>query len=179
MVIIALIITAVSLMGADGCVTPASSDSTQQEQQEVLLKEATAETGMPAIKNFRERKLMKDILELRDQADLCTYVYLDNQMPKVTPGRTALGGKLTYIGTAIGYGLPYATQYTNPSKIVYNSNATVGAWQVLPQADPNDLFSPASAAGTWLMLKDPHGKDVKPLYCEPNVLVSPYKFDFD
>jgi hypothetical protein len=33
---------------------------------------------------------------------------------------------------------------------------------VTPQADPNGLFSPASAEGTWILLKDPNGKDVCP-----------------
>jgi len=39
-----------------------SSDEVQQRQQEQVLKEGTAQTGMPAIKNFREKKLLKDIL---------------------------------------------------------------------------------------------------------------------
>ena len=56
------------LMGVVGC--EQTSDEIQHDQQEKLLKEGTAQTGMPAIKNFRERKLVKDILELRDQDDL-------------------------------------------------------------------------------------------------------------
>jgi hypothetical protein len=49
-----------------GCEPQKTSDSIQRAQQEVLLKEATASVGMPAIHNFRERKILKDILELRD-----------------------------------------------------------------------------------------------------------------
>ena len=36
-----------------------SSDGKQRQQQERLLAEGTAQTGLPAIKNFRERKLLK------------------------------------------------------------------------------------------------------------------------
>jgi hypothetical protein len=131
---------------------------------------------MPAIKNFRERKILKDILELRDQEGLVTYSYLENMVPQVQPGRTALGGKLTYFGETIGYGIPYATQYTNPQKIEYHSNSGYG---VIAQADPNGLFSPASAEGTWLLMKDPNGKDVLPIYVEPRVVVSPFKLKMD
>ena len=140
-----------------------SSDSIQQEAQEKLLNEGTAQTGMPAIKNFRERKMLKDILELRDQEGLTTYAYLYNEMT----------GKLVFFGECIGYGMPYSTQYTNPEKV----DRSFGNYFTLPQADPNGLFSPASAEGTWLLLKDPNSKSVKPVYVEPRVVVSPFKLE--
>jgi len=135
-----------------------SSDDIQKEQQEKLLKEGSAQTGMPAIKNFRERKMLKDILELRDQEGLVTYTYIFCEMT----------GKFTFLGQTVGYGIPYATQYTNPQKSEYSTLA-------LPQADPNGLFSPASAEGTWVLMKDPGGPDVKPVYVEPRIFVSPFK----
>ena len=60
------------IIGIAGCGPDMSqtSDQKQQQQQEQILKEGTAQTGMPNIKNFRERKLMKDILEMRDQNGL-------------------------------------------------------------------------------------------------------------
>jgi hypothetical protein len=130
------------------------------EQQEILLKEAAAQTGMPAIANFRERKLLKDIIELRDQNGLVTYTYVWNEF----------NGKMVFFCDSIGYGIPYATQYTSPEKMVgYNS-----APAVVPQADPNGLFSPASAEGTWVMCKNPNGKEVRPVYVEPRIIVSPF-----
>ena len=39
-----------------------NSDEVQRKQQEIILSEGTAQTGMPAIKNFRERKLLKEII---------------------------------------------------------------------------------------------------------------------
>jgi hypothetical protein len=116
---------------------------------------------MPAIKNFRERKLLKDILELRDQNGLVTYTYVFSEMTATW----------TFFCNSVGYGVPYATQYTNPERFEYNVNGPV----TLPQADPTGLFSPASAEGTWVMCKDPSGKDVKPVYVEPRIIVSPFK----
>ena len=135
-----------------------SSDSIQREQQEVLLAEGTAQIGMPAIKNFRERKLLKDILEMRDQTGLVTYTYVWNEF----------NGKLVFLCDSIGYAIPYATQFTNPQKRVYGD-------AVLPQADPNGLFSPSSAEGTWVLCKNPEGKDVRPTYIEPRIVVSQFK----
>lgn len=136
------------------------------------MKEGTAQTGMPSIKNFRERKILKDIIELRDQEGLVTYTYVENMVPSVIKGHTALGGKFTYLGQSIGYGLPYATQYTNPERY-----ETQGA--TLPQADPNGLFSPSSAEGTWILMKNPNGSNTVPIYVESRVLVSPFKLEMD
>ena len=158
-----------------GCGDENQSDRVQQEQQEKILAEGTSQIGMPGIKNFRERKILKDILELRDQDGMITYTYLENEIPKAILGITARGGKLTYFGETIGYGIPYATQFTNPEKITYRH----GNIFVLPQADPNGLFSPSSAAGTWVLMKDPNGDKTLPVYIEPNIVVLPFKFPFD
>lgn len=154
-------------LGADGggCDGKKSSDQVQQEQQETLLKEGTSQIGMPAIKNFRERKLLKDILEMRDQENLTTYTYIFAENT----------GKLIFLGRSIGFGIPYATQFTNPQKIEVSSDAS-SAPNVripIPQADPNGLFSPSSAEGTWIMLLGPDNQ-VHPVYIEPRVIVSPF-----
>ena len=134
-----------------------TSDQKQHDQQEQILQEGTAQTGMPSIKNFRERKLLKDILEMRDQDGLVTYTYLFAENT----------GKVCFLGDTIGYGIPYATQYTNPQKDSYHGS--------LPQADPNGLFSPAAAEGTWVMMKDPNGKTVRPQYIEPRIMTFTFK----
>ncbi len=139
-----------------------TSDQKQQAAQEKILDEGTSQVGMPGITHFRERKILKDIYELRDQSDYSTFTYLYNEFT----------GKKVFFCNSIGYAIPYATQFTNPSKIVQSS---MGSYQtVLPQADPNGLFSPASADGTWVMCKDPHGDSVKPVYVEPKVITSPF-----
>lgn len=145
---------------SEGCLS-SSSDDIQRKQQEVILKEGVSQVGIPAIKNFRERKLLKDILELRDQDNLVTYTYVFNE----------LQGKLIYLGETIGYGIPYATQYSNPVKYEQTGNGPV----VINQADPNGLFSPQSAEGTWVLMKDPNSGKVSPVYVEPRIIVSPFK----
>ena len=144
-----------------GCTYTPTSDQVQTHQQETILKELSAQTGMPAIKNARERKLLKDILELRDQEGLVTYTYLIAEY----------SGELRFLCSSVGYGIPAATQYTSPQRLDY----TGAHYQPMPQADPNGLFSPSSAEGTWVMCKDPVGKDVRPVYVEPRIIVSPFK----
>ncbi len=139
-----------------------SSDQIQARQQEVILQEGTSAIGMPAIKNFREKRLLKDIFELRDQAALTTFTYL-----------VGMQGNLVFLCNSIGFGIPYATQFTNPQKVAYERSQT-GVLS-LPQADPNGLFSPASADGTWVMCKNPHGTEVRPVFIEPRVVVSPFE----
>lgn len=169
-----LIVALATLFLIVGCDAP-TSDDTQRQQQEKILAEGTSQIGMPAIKNFRERKMAKDILELRDQEGLITYTYMENMNPTPIKGKTALGGKLTYVGESVGYGLPYATQFTNPQKVDRSSSS----YAVIAQADPNGLFSPASAEGTWVLLKDPNGVTTKPVYIEPRIVVSPFKLPAD
>lgn len=148
-----------------------SSDEVQRQQQEVLLQEGTSKVGMPNIVNFRERKMLKEILELRDQAGFATYTYVWNEMT----------GKKIFFCHSIGYGIPYATQFTSPQKLERqsinwgNGNGYGNYVNVMPQADPNGLFSPAAAEGTWVLCKNPKGDDVKPVYIEPRIIVSPFE----
>jgi hypothetical protein len=156
---------ALGLMTACDEPSSPSSDQKQQAQQEQILQQGTQTVGMPNIKNFREKKLLKDILELRDQDGLVTYTYVWCEMQ----------GKYRYLGQSIGYGIPYATQFTNPQKIAEKNTYQSGSYAILPQADPNGLFSPSAAEGTWVMMKDPGSDKVLPLYIENRVLVSPFK----
>jgi hypothetical protein len=147
----ALLLGTVALEGCD----PPTSDQVQQSQQESILQQGTSAVGMPAIKNFRERRLFKDILEMRDQGDLSTFTYTYSEVT----------GKFSFLCNSIGFPLPYATQFTNPQKTECNASR---CYQ-LPQADPNGLFSPAAADGTWVMCKDPTKPRVVPTYVEPKV----------
>lgn len=177
-VILFVILSAIVVLSVIGCdPAPQSSDEVQKDQQETMLLEATKAVGMPAIKNFRERRIMKDIQELCDQDGLVTYSYMENGISKIVPGKTALAGKLTYMGQTVGYPIPYSTQYTNPEKVEYHGSSY--GWVTLPQADPNGLFKPTSAEGTWVLMKDPHGSEVKPVYCEPKIIAYPFKLPFD
>lgn len=184
-----LVMVTLSILIMVGCDSPQSlkleeSDKQQNKQQEVLLKESVSQIGMPGIKNFREKKMMKTILELRDQEGLVTYTYLENMIPTIIKGKTALGGKLTFFGKTVGYGLPYATQFTNPTKVEWKEGfCTQGVWggsAVTAQADPNGLFSPASAEGTWVLMKNPdNDSETLPIYIESKIVVSPFRLKKD
>ena len=135
--------------------------SLERKKQAELSLQSVQQVGMPAIVNFAEKRMMKDIIELRDQNVATTTYTID------------MSGKLHKLCTSVGYGLPYATQFTSPQSM---QNDGAGHWSLLPQADPNGLYSPASADGTWVLCVDPKGKP-RPVFIEPRVIVSPFSLD--
>jgi hypothetical protein len=141
-----------------------TADNEARKQQELLQTQAMNSIGMPAIKNFAERRLLKQIYELRDQ-NIATYTYLVGLDGKV-------GQKLC---NSVGFGIPAATQFTSPQRVARANETPEHGNVVLPQADPNTLFSPASAEGTWVLCLDPETNKPVPLYVEPRVVVSPFK----
>jgi len=153
------------LLSNSGCEPQQSSNTELAAKQEELMQEANRQVGIPAIKNYQERKLMKMIFELRDQENLICYCYLANEIN---------GSIGQFVGKCLGYGLPYATQYTNPEVDIYSTTSS-SVHHNLPQADPNGLFMPSSAEGTWVMLIDPSTNEPHPVYFEPRVIISPFK----
>ena len=129
------------------------------------MQEANRQVGMPAISNFQERKLMKMILELRDQENLVCHAYLVNTM-------TGQVGQ--YLGKCIGFGLPYSVQYTSPQKNLDNGGYQGMSDTIMPQPDPNGLFMPEGLSATWLMLINPKTGEPHPVYVEPQIVVSPF-----
>lgn len=156
-----LIVGLLTIGGLTGCDTVKSNDRKQAEQTEQLQEQASAKLGMPNIKNFYEKQVLKQVMEACDNSNLITYAYLQNGMT----------GKLEYLGEAMGYGVPYGTEYTNPEYKPYGSYQETP----LPQADPNGLWKATNVNATWLMLIDPVSKQAKPIYCEPSLVVSQFK----
>lgn len=144
-----------------GCASEKGPDADKRQAAETKqrLAEADRQVGMPDITRFTERKLARDILELRDK-EITTYTYIVD-----------MHGKKHLLGESIGFGLPYSVQYTNPERWTYNPH---GPNYKLPQADPNGLFMPDGLAATWIMLKGDDG-EVHPVYVEPEIIVSPFK----
>lgn len=134
----------------------------QTKATEQIMNEAMRQVGMPNIRNFWQRKLMKMIYEIADQSNVVTYAYTFNQMT----------GKFLYIGRAVGFGVPFSAQYTNPMRIV---DDPFGNWdaggKVIPQPDPNGLYMPTSSSATWIILIDEDGK-FNLVYMEPLLTVS-------
>lgn len=149
-------------VGLAGCnEAKPSSDQVQRQAQEALSQQGNMSVGMPAITRFAEKRMMKDILEMRDKMHP-TYTYLVNEM------NGAIGEKVC---DSLGYGLSGATQYTNPQRIASYNDLSAHGVVTLPQADPNGLFSPSSTEGTWVMCKVPGSDSIMPQYIEPRVIV--------
>jgi hypothetical protein len=149
------------------CDVGSSSKTAEEKQSETtkqLLDQVNNKLGMPNIKTFQQKKLMKMIYELCDREDLLCYAYL----------QSALSGKLIFVGRCYGFGVPFSAQYTNP-QVVEKGGFGEGRWgTAIPQADPNGLYMPSSSSATWLMMVDPETKEARPVYFEPTITVSPF-----
>ena len=156
-----ILILCLVCLSMTACEYTESTATTEAKKQELATRQANMTVGMPAITNFQEKRILKNILELRDQ-QIKTITYTQD-----------LNAKLHKLCDSIGYGIPYATQYTNPQVDTYYQSAS-SVHVTLPQADPNGLYSPAAADGTWVMCLNPETKDLAPVYVEPHVIVSPF-----
>lgn len=174
--VFSLIVVAFLFMGMDSCgekkAAKDSADAVQAQQTKNMLSEAQRQVGMPNIVNWQQRKLMKMIYELCDKEDLICYAYIKSDYQ----------GKLFFIGKCVGFGIPFSAQFTNPNRIWdleidgggVNKCEDNGEIQVIPQADPNGLFMPTSSSATWLMMVDPETNEPRPVYIEPEIVVSPF-----
>jgi len=153
------LIIVVAVLALVACDQQSSADNQQRQQQEQLARQGNMTVGMPSITRFAEKKALKDIYELRDRmTPTITYV-MD------------MNGNLHKRCDSLGYGIPYATEYTNPQKIEESGNNGITS---IDQADPNGLFSPASAEGTWVLCVNPQTKQADPVYIEDRIEVSPF-----
>lgn len=143
------------------CDSTPNSDEIMSYRQETILMQAVEKIGMPAIKNFRELRMANRILEERDQT-LATWTYLWSDYHRC----------FTFIETSVAYPIPYSTQRTSPQKV----SSGTGYYMSMPQADPNGLFSPASAEGTFVEMNNPTKTNQTGLvYSEPRLFVTPYE----
>lgn len=146
-----------------GCEITPTTDTKETEKQNVLTAQAAAQVGMPSITRFTEKKMVRYLYELRDDPNLINYCYTFSEVT----------GKMTLIGRCIGYGIPYSTQFSNPEKDIYATTSS-SVHHNLPQSEPNGLFMPTSAEGTWIMLINPQTQKPTAVYIEPKVIVSPF-----
>jgi hypothetical protein len=162
---LALILPLIAVLTACGPNVP-TANQIERRKQEELSKQGVETVGFPAITNFAEKRMMKDIIELRDKMQP-TYTYIMD-----------MNGRPHKVCDSLGYGLPYATQYTNPqARQAGNLSDGTRTSDVLAQADPNGLYSPASADGTWILCLNPKTKKAEPQYIEPRVLIMTYPME--
>lgn len=160
---IVLVLVMMSVMAVSECgEQSANIDKKQAAQTQMVQSRLDAKVGMPSIVNGTEKRMAKELYELRDQADLITYTYMFNEMT----------GRLTFLGMSEGYGLPASVQYSNPEKEVYKSYDS--GVSTIPQAEPNGLFMPEGLSATWVKLLDPSSGKTTAVYIEPLITVSTF-----
>lgn len=146
-----------------GCNYETPSDAQQRASQEALSQQSNAQVGMPGIANFTEKKIVRKLYELRDSS-IATFTYMPD-----------FQGRLWHVCDSIGYGLPYGVQFSNPEKLGYSQ---AGTPMKFPQSEPNGLFMPPTAEGSWIICaSEKHKGDFEPMYVEPRVIVSPFRLN--
>lgn len=146
-----------------GCGT-STGDSAQTQQQQDSINNVRQQVGMPGITNFTELRMMKRLYEMRDQ-EVVTYSYIQDMQ-----------GRLWHLCDSLGYGLPYSAQFSNPQRPAYAYETHEQGNITLPQAEPNGLYMPDNAEGTWVNCATNKG-EFHPVYVEPRVIVSPFKLN--
>jgi|SRR5476651_405882 len=156
-------ICGVALMLA-GCDQQPTADQIQNQRQEAVNKQAVMSVGLPTIQNFQEKRVLKQIFEQRDQA-ISTVTYL-----------TDFNAHLHKLCDSIGYTIPGGTQFTNPQHLEQAYSGS--GYYPMPQADPNGLYSPASADGSYIICKNPaNPTETGAVYSEPKLITSPFPLD--
>ncbi|MEQ8308067.1 MAG: hypothetical protein RIA09_16035 [Hoeflea sp.] len=151
---------AVSVLALSAC-DPQQSIGEQRETEATKLLQDAASTavGIPAIKNFTEKRQLKMLYELRDQADLVTYSYyvdLYGNLHEICPS------------TSVGYGMPFSAQFTAPEVPVHiGANGASGQRH---QPEPSGIYMPDSTSATWVICLGEDG-ELQPTYVEPQIIV--------
>jgi hypothetical protein len=154
-------------MAEDNCDDNTNKDAREANQkitaqQGAVNKQAADAVPVPGLTHFTEKRILHDLYQLRDKANLSTYTYVPD-----------LNGRLWHVCDSIGYGIPYSVQFSNPERIASSWETPSAGNIALPQPEPNGLFMPPTAEGTWVICIDPRNKSNRqPMYIEPRVIVS-------
>ena len=66
--------------------------------------------------------------------------------------------------------------FSNPERPAQSYETHETGNIALPQAEPNGLYMPQSAEGTWVICASTKG-EFTPMYIEPRVIVSPFRLN--
>ena len=121
-----------------GCADQPTTDQIVAYKQEKLQQEIEKQAELPNITRGTELKQLNYIYEMRDNTNLITYSYT----------MSSLTGKWHFAFKSMGYGIPYDTQRSAPTKAGKIGNYTYVQHQV-PQSEPNGLY-PGHSNGTWI-----------------------------
>ncbi|MBI4137307.1 hypothetical protein HY469_04560 [Candidatus Roizmanbacteria bacterium] len=148
LILVVLIAAAITLAACESADT--QEERVVNDQQSVYIKSQP----VPFFEWSLERHLMIELYTARNNAVATFSLTWDS-----------FRGKISWSCPSIGYPIPGGTQLTNPEKYQYNGTT-------LPQAEPNGLFSPQTAAGTYVMCVNEDGT-VSPVFVEDNVRTFP------
>ena len=145
--------------GCDGSPQKVSAQAMEQHSQNLQMEQFLRNQPVPSIDFSLERHILIQLYVARQKAT--------NTFSVV---QSAYTGKVLWSCPSIGFPIPYATQLTNPNQVQWKGGMHEYASAVLAQQEPNGLFSPASADGTWVPCVDERGK-ITPVYEEKKVTV--------
>jgi hypothetical protein len=163
------IIFAAILVSGCGQIRDGDPAATRQAKAtSTAMDAADRETGMPRIKNFAQRKLLKNAYEDMDQTTL-TYVYTQ-----------ALDGKFVCLGQAIGYGVSLGTQFTAPEYPKYihgdsSAETPSSGTYMIAQPEPNGTYAPSSGEATIVDLINPANGEAHTAIMEPRIVTLPFE----
>lgn len=161
-----VLLAGIALTACDPQPVKSTADQQQAEQTAQMAADAHMQVGMPGITNFTEKRLARLLYELRDQEGLTTYTYMIDKK-----------GRKHFICESVGYGLPYAVQFSNPERVAHQDTGYSGSFGTLPQPEPNGLFMPDALSATWVICADPDGGEPRPVYVEPKIVVAPFRLE--
>ena len=159
-----------SLVLATACGTSAEDSATEADRKAVEAQQSQYSHGqpIPAYDWSLERDLLIQLYNLRNEKAATHAVWRSNT------------GKVEGDCPSIGFGLPYDTSLTNPSKaewVRYRTHSAVAS-AVVGQAEPNGIFASTNTSATWVMCVAPSGR-MAPIYVEAKVTVYPYAVSVD
>lgn len=149
-ILVAITLLVIASIAAE-CSNPDAVESQNVKRQQQLYVNSQP---APYFEWSLERHLMTELYKARNNA-VSTFSLTFNDFR----------GAISWSCASIGFPIPGGTQLTNPQQYVVS-----GA--VLPQAEPNGLFTPATSAGTYVMCVNKDGT-VSPTYIEDNVRTFP------
>ena len=162
------------LVSLSSCGAPPSSDpaaARQADQTRKTMDVADRAVGFPSITNFAQKTMLRNSYEDMDQTTL-VWIYAQG-----------IDGRLVCYGQAVGYGVPYGTQFTAPKAMqwvpypdsVQHSNG-YGSYEMMDQPEPNGLYMPSGAAeATILNWVDPKTGSAHTALSEPRLVTIPFR----
>jgi len=144
------------LIGFAGLMLSGCTDSTDTEASAVEDQQKLFVNNQPApvFDWSLERHLLIQLYKARNDA-VNTYTKVRN-----------FNGQVIFECNSIGFPIPANTQLTNPDKIA--DSLYQGGFAILPQPEPNGLYTSPSTAGTFVFCLNDDGT-VSPSYFEADV----------